>query len=61
MPRTCSGDMYPAVPITTPASVPWVTVAHGSVGVGVGLRQLGETEVENLDASIFGDEKDFPA
>jgi len=26
--RTCSGDMYPAVPMTTPASVPWVAVGN---------------------------------
>jgi eukaryotic-like serine/threonine-protein kinase len=26
--RTCSGDMYPAVRMTTPASVPWVAVVN---------------------------------
>jgi hypothetical protein len=49
--------MYPAVPKTTPASVAWVMVTAWSVKVD--LRQLGQSEIENFDAAVFGDKQIF--
>ncbi len=60
-PRTCSGDMYPAVPMTTPGSVPRGAVGRFVCGCARGLRlgQLREAEVEDLDSPVGGDEDVF--
>src|SRR6266540_6171116 len=55
--RTCSGDMYPLVPSTTPGCVsPAVSAVSSPPQSGGRLRELGKTEVEDLEASFGGEE-----
>ena len=49
--RTCSGDMYPTVPITTPGCV-GATVGE-RVSPGSACRELREAEVEDLHVTIL--------
>ena len=55
-PRACSGLIYAAVPIMTPAIVPLISVGDFEIGrAGLGLEHLRQTEVEHLYFSFRRD------
>ena len=59
-PRTCSGDMYPTVPITTPACVR-AAGAWSRPGIPRAAPDARQPEVENLRASVASSPGRCPA
>ena len=59
LPRTCSGDMYPAVPITVPASVPTCCVGASPERSASGRVSLARPKSRIFIASVAGNENVF--